>query len=161
MRKCIHVTVMIFQFCNLKHGFLKMNMNNFVLSDLSMIREVYLFNSGRANLFVPKLLSADATFLFHLAKSRCFIPLVNLSSSMIVASCGNPIKINIPLIARASSFKHWFTASLTWTSSLESCLWSSRRCDFRYIQYEQMWSVTCPGYRLSLHHTGTSLEEDV
>ena len=78
MRKCIHVTVMIFQFCHLKHGFLKMNMNNLILSGLSMIRDVKILEIGRADLFVPKLkvLSADATFSFHLAKSRCFIPLV-------------------------------------------------------------------------------------
>ena len=66
-----------------------------ILSDLSMIREVNLLNSGRANLFVPKseVLSAHATFYnlisfdstFSLisisAKSRCSIPLVKCGIS--------------------------------------------------------------------------------
>ena len=73
--------------------------------------------------------------MFH--KSRCFIPLVKcgisdaythawLSSSMIVASFGNPTRINIPLIARASSFKHWFTAYFCKWSFYDSCLWISK-----------------------------------
>ena len=32
---------------------------------------------------------------------------------MIVAYCGNPIMMNIPLIARASSFKDLFTAFIS------------------------------------------------
>ena len=36
-----------------------------------------------------------------------------LSSSMIVASWGNPIRFNIPHSANASSFKHWFTALIS------------------------------------------------
>ena len=103
-----------------------------------MMRELHLLNRGNANLFVPKsevlsaeatlsnLISFDSTFsLINIsARSTCFIPRVRcgisdaytqawLSSSMIVASWGNPIMINIPLIARASSFKNWFTALIS------------------------------------------------
>ena len=110
----------------------------FTLSDLSMMREVNLLNRGNANLFVPKseVLSTEATLsnlislgsTFSLinisARSRCLIPRVRcgisdaytqawLSSSMIVASWGNPMRFNIPFIARASSFKHWFTALIS------------------------------------------------
>ena len=103
-----------------------------------MMREVNLLSRGNANLFVPKsevlsaeatlsnLISLDSTFsLINIsARSRCLIPRVRcgisdaytqawLSSSMIVASWGNPIRFNISLIARASSFKHWFTALIS------------------------------------------------
>ena len=103
-----------------------------------MMREVNLLNRGTANLFVPKsevlsaeatlsnLISLDSTFsLINIsARSRCLIQCVRygisdaytqawLSSSMIIASWGNPIRFNIPLIARASSFKHWFTALIS------------------------------------------------
>ena len=99
------------------------------------MREVNLLNRGNANLFVPKsevlsaeatlsnLISLDSTFsLINISvRLRCVIPRVKcgisdaytqawLSSSMIVASWGNPIRFNMPLIVRASSFKNWFTA---------------------------------------------------
>ena len=93
-----------------------------------MMREVNLSKSGNANLFVPKsevlsaeatLISLDSTFsLFNIsARSRCLIPRVrcgisgaytqaSLSSSMTVLSWGDPMRFNIPLIARDSSLKH-------------------------------------------------------
>ena len=92
-----------------------------------MMQEVNLFNRGNANLFVPRsevlsaeatlssLISLDSTFSFIniSARLRCLIPRVRcsisdaytqawLSSSMIVASSGNPMRFNIPLIARAT-----------------------------------------------------------
>ena len=110
----------------------------FTRSVLSMIREVNLLNNGNANLLVPKseVLSAEATLsnlislastfflISNSAKSRCRIPLVMygisetythacLSSSMIVASWGNHIRFNIPRNAKASSFRHWFTALIS------------------------------------------------
>ena len=75
---------------------------------------------------LSNLISLDSTFyLINIsARSRRLIPLVRcgisgaythawLSSSMLVASCGNPIMINTPLIASASSIKHYFTAFIS------------------------------------------------
>ena len=116
---------------------------------LSMIREVNLLNNGNANLLVPKseVLSAQATlrslislafafsFIRNSARSRWRIPLVMcgisdaythawLSSSMIVASWGNPIKINIPRNAKASSLRHWLTALISNSAAdVERLLW--------------------------------------
>ena len=89
---------------------------------------------------VPKtgVLSADATFYILIssdstislisisAKSRCYIPLFKCGiseahnhawlPSSLVASYGNPIRINIPLIARASSsgLDQWHTKIWPW-----------------------------------------------
>ena len=105
------------------------------------MRKVNWLNRGNANLIVPisevlsaeatisNLISFDSTFslINILARLRCLIQRVRcgisdaytqawLSSSIIVAFWGNPIRFNIPLIARASSFGHWFTALISDTA---------------------------------------------
>ena len=84
--------------------------------------------SSRRRLNTGSVSNSRQEVISNSAKSRCLIPLVICgisdaythawsSSSIIVASWGNPIRINIPRIARASSFRHWLTALISYSAA--------------------------------------------